>query len=126
MDPLFETTSVLSGGILAISSASEHPEKALEFINLLNTDEYVGTLIRHGIEGEHYTAVGEDQVDRTMDGTLDPADNGYDYTYGWQFGTRSNQKGEISNREIIEDLFKETIDAAIISQTNGSSFIIHR
>ena len=30
MDPLFETTSVLSGGILAISSASEHPEKALE------------------------------------------------------------------------------------------------
>ena len=52
------------GGLLAISSASEHPDKALEFINLLNTDEYVGTLIRHGIEGEHYTAVGDKQVDK--------------------------------------------------------------
>ena len=53
----------------------------MEFINLLNTDKYVGTLIRHGIEGVHYTAVGEDQVDKTMGGTL--TDNGYDYTYGW-------------------------------------------
>ncbi len=71
MDPLFETRNAM-GGLLAISSASEYPEKALEFINLLNTDEYVGTLIRHGIEGEHYTAVGDTQVDRTMGGTLDP------------------------------------------------------
>ena len=122
MDPLFETTSVLSGGILAISSASEHPEKALEFINLLNTDEYVGTLIRHGIEGEHYTAVGDDQVDRTMGGTLDPADNGYDYTYGWQFGTPFNQKWDISYPDNIEELFQEYNDSAVISQNNGFSF----
>ena len=122
MDPLFETTSVLSGGILAISSASEHPEKALEFINLLNTDEYVGTLIRHGIEGEHYTEVGDNQVDRTMGGTLDPADNGYDYTYGWQFGTPFNQKWDISYPDNIEELFQEYNDAAVISQNNGFSF----
>lgn len=122
MDPLFETTSVLSGGILAISSASEHPEKALEFINLLNTDEYVGTLIRHGIEGKHYTAVGENQVDRTMGGTLNPADNGYDYTYGWQFGTPFNQKWDISYPDNIEELFEEYNSAAVISQNNGFSF----
>lgn len=52
MPPLFETRSAL-GGLLAISSACEHPDKALAFINLLHTDEYVGTLIRHGIEGVH-------------------------------------------------------------------------
>lgn len=121
MNPLFETSSVL-GGILAISSASEHPEKALEFINLLNTDEYVGTLIRHGIEGEHYTEVGENQIDRTMGGTLDPADNGYDYTYGWQFGTPFNQKWDISYPENIEELFQEYNDSAVISQNNGFSF----
>ncbi len=121
MDPLFETSSA-TGGLLAVSSASEHPEKALEFINLLNTDEYVGTLIRHGIEGKHYTAVGENQVDRTMGGTLNPADNGYDYTYGWQFGTPFNQKWDISYPENIEELFQEYNDSVVISPNNGFAF----
>ena len=121
MDPLFETRNAM-GGLLAISSASEYPEKSLEFINLLNTDEYVGTLIRHGIEGEHYTVVGDTQVDRTMGGTLDPADNGYDYTYGWQFGTPFNQKWDISYPDNIEELFQEYNDSAVISQNNGFSF----
>lgn len=119
MDPLFETRSAM-GGLLAISSASEHPEKALEFINLLNTDEYVGTLIRHGIEGEHYTAVGDNQVDKTMGGTL--TDNGYDYTYGWQFGTPFNQKWDISYPDNIEELFQQYNDAAVISPNNGFTF----
>ena len=119
MDPLFETRSAM-GGLLAISSASEHPEKALEFINLLNTDEYVGTLIRHGIEGTHHSAVGDNQVDKTMGGTL--TDNGYDYTYGWQFGTPFNQKWDISYPDNIEELFQEYNDSAIISPNNGFTF----
>ena len=119
MDPLFETRSAM-GGLLAISSASEHPEKALEFINLLNTDEYVGTLIRHGIEGTHHSAVGDNQVDKTMGGTL--TDNGYDYTYGWQFGTPFNQKWDISYPDNIEELFKAYNDSAIISPNNGFTF----
>lgn len=119
MNPLFETRSAM-GGLLAISSASEHPDKALEFINLLNTDKYVGTLIRHGIEGQHHSAVGENQVDKTMGGTL--TDNGYDYTYGWQFGTPFNQKWDISYPENIEELFKEYNESAVISPNNGFTF----
>lgn len=121
MNPLFETRNAM-GGLLAISSASKYPEKALEFINLLNTDEYVGTLIRHGIEGEHHTAVGDTQVDRTMGGTLDPADNGYDYTYGWQFGTPFNQKWDISYPDNIEEMFTEYNESAITAAHNGFTF----
>ena len=121
MDPLFETRNGM-GGLLAISSASEHPDKALEFINLLNTDEYVGTLIRHGIEGEHHTAVGDTQIDRTMGGTLDPADNGYDYTYGWQFGTPFNQKWDISYPENIEEMFTEYNASAVTGPHLGFTF----
>ena len=117
---LKSTGAAAMGGLLAISSASEHPEKALEFINLLNTDEYVGTLIRHGIEGEHYTAVGDKQVDKTMGGTL--TENGYDYTYGWQFGTPFNQKWDISYPDNIEQLFQEYNDSAVISSNNGFTF----
>lgn len=116
--PIFETRSAL-GGLLAISSGSEHPEKALEFINLLNTDQYVGTLIRHGIEGEHYTAVGDNQIDRTMGGTLSPDKNGYDYTFGWQFGTPFNQKWDISYPENIVELFEEYNGKSITAKHNG-------
>lgn len=119
MNPLFETRSAL-GGLLAISSASEHPEKALEFLNLLNTDEYVGTLIRHGIEGVHHSVVNDHQVDKTMGGTL--KDNGYDYTYGWQFGTPFNQKWDISYPDNIEELFFEYNDSAVIAPNSGFTF----
>ena len=112
MDPLFETRNAM-GGLLAISAASKYPEKSLELINLLNTDEYVGTLIRHGIVGVRYTAVDNNRVDTTMGGTLDPADNGYDYTYGWQFGTPFNQKWDISYPENIEDLFIQYNESAV-------------
>ncbi len=119
--PIFETRSAL-GGLLAISSGSEHPEEALKFINLLNTDPYVGTLIRHGIEGEHYTAVGENQIDRTMGGTLSPDKNGYDYTFGWQFGTPFNQKWDISYPENIVELFQEYNDKSVTAKHNGFMF----
>lgn len=121
MKPLFETNSAL-GGLLAVSSASEHPDKALEFINLLNTDEYVGTMIRHGIEGKHYETVDEKRIDKTMGGTL--TENGYDYTYGWQFGTPFNQKWDISYPEDIEEQFRAYNEEAVISSHNGFSFNI--
>lgn len=121
MKPLFETRSGM-GGLLAVSSGSEHPEKALELINLLNTDIYVGTLIRHGIEGVHHTAVGDNQVDRTLGGTVQPSDNGYDYTFGWQFGTPFNQKWDISYPENIADLFEAYNKESITAPHNGFTF----
>ncbi len=118
--PVFKTASG-TGGILAISSASEHPDKALEFLNLLNTDEYVGTLIRHGIEGIHHEPVGEDQVDKTFGGTL--TENGYDdYTHGWQFGTVFNQKWDVSYPDDIEQIMLDFNATAIESPYVGFSF----
>lgn len=121
MKPLFES-KVAMGSIQAISSASKYPEKALEFINLVNTDEYVGTLLRHGIEGVHHTPVGDTQVDRTLGGTIEAADNGYDYVFGWQFGTTFNQKWDISYPEDIEEQFMEYNASSIIAPHNGFTF----
>lgn len=121
MDPLFETSNA-TAGILAISSHSKYPEKSLEFLNLLNTDKYVGTLIRHGIEGQHHSLVGDNRVDKTMDGTLPGNENGYSYTFGWRFGTPFNQKWDISYPEDIEELFKRYNASAIVSPHNGFTF----
>lgn len=121
MEPLFETRNAM-GGLLAVYHGSKHADKAIEFINLLNTDKYVGTLIRHGIEGVHHSAVGDNQVDKTMGGTLAADQNGYDYTFGWQFGTPFNQKWDISYPENIAELFQEYNKSAIVSPHNGFIF----
>ena len=44
----------VSGSIQAISATSKNPEKAMEFLTLLNTDPYLRNLVDKGIEGTHY------------------------------------------------------------------------
>ncbi|MSS64950.1 ABC transporter substrate-binding protein [Velocimicrobium porci] len=58
--PIMETkvtNASARGALTAVSRTSEHPEKAVEFLNLVNTDEYLRNLLNYGIEGEHYTKV---------------------------------------------------------------------
>ncbi|MDR3050208.1 MAG: ABC transporter substrate-binding protein [Oscillospiraceae bacterium] len=50
---IISTTSA-RGAMMAISSASKHPERALQFLALLNTDPYLFTLLAYGVEGVHY------------------------------------------------------------------------
>ena len=45
------------GALTAINAQTEHPEKAVEFLNLINTDEYLRNLLNYGIEGEHWDKV---------------------------------------------------------------------
>ena len=56
-------------------------------MELVNTDPYVATLLRFGIEGEHYLIDGDGNM--TFDGSprnSDPANRGYQYWYGASFG----------------------------------------
>lgn len=45
------------GALTAVNAQTEHPEKAVEFLNLVNTDEYLRNLLNYGIEGEHWNYV---------------------------------------------------------------------
>lgn len=51
--PVIETRDC-RGSMLAISSTSKNPERAMMFLELLNTDEYLHNLVTFGIEGKHY------------------------------------------------------------------------
>ncbi|GHH97885.1 ABC transporter substrate-binding protein [Neobacillus kokaensis] len=53
----------VSGSIQAISATSKNPKKAMEFLTLLNTDEYLRNLVDKGIEGVHYK--------KNSDGTIE-------------------------------------------------------
>ncbi len=51
-----------SAGGTSISSSCEAPEKAMQVINLLQSDKDMFNLLTFGIEGKHYTKAGEDQI----------------------------------------------------------------
>ncbi|WP_044482100.1 ABC transporter substrate-binding protein [Paenibacillus antibioticophila] len=51
----------------AVSSSSERPDKAIQFLNLLNSSKELSTLLKYGIEGEHY--------ELNKDGTVDTSKN---------------------------------------------------
>ncbi|WP_055666548.1 ABC transporter substrate-binding protein [Desnuesiella massiliensis] len=58
----FITNGSTTGSMQAISVTSKHPEKSMQFLNLLNTDKYLRNLINYGIEGTHYQKVNDEQI----------------------------------------------------------------
>jgi len=48
---------------MAISANSEYPEKAMEFLNLLNTDPVLRNMVDSGIEGTHYKKVDDTHME---------------------------------------------------------------
>lgn len=68
-DSLIYNWSVM-GSLQAISANSKHPEEAMKFLNLLNTDVYLRNLVDSGIEGVHYEKVSEN-VAKNLDKSRD-------------------------------------------------------
>jgi len=81
MTPKTISTSETAGAMLAISSTSDDPERAMMFINLLHTDKELNNLLNFGIEGVHYTRKGE---------IISPTERTPDYSPGsaWMFGNQ--------------------------------------
>lgn len=75
-------TSETAGSLLAISSTSKEPERAMMFINLLHTDKYLNNLLNFGIENTHFKKTGDNFVD--------PTEKTGDYSPGasWMFGSQ--------------------------------------
>lgn len=61
-DPVIYTSSA-AGSMMAISSYSKNPERAMMFLNLLNTDVYLRNLIQSGIEGVHYKKLEDPYIE---------------------------------------------------------------
>jgi len=55
------------GSLQTISANSKYPEKAMEFLNLVNTDSYLRNLIDSGIEGVHYKKTGDNRMENLDD-----------------------------------------------------------
>lgn len=109
--PLTINNSV-TGSVMAISASSKNPEKAMEFLNLLNTDEYLRNLMDKGIEGEHYTS--------NDNGTISKTDKSDLYSMpSWALGNVFNVKPWDTDPEDKIEQYKKFNEAAVASPTLG-------
>lgn len=60
-EPIITNNSV-RGAITAISKTSKYPKEAIQFLNLLNTDEYLRNLLNYGIENIHYKKIYDNTI----------------------------------------------------------------
>ncbi len=57
------TNNSVQGSMMAISANSEYPEKAMQFLNLLNTDATLRNMVDSGIEGTHYKKTADNRME---------------------------------------------------------------
>ncbi len=110
------TNGSATGAMTAISKNSKNPEKAIEFLNLVNTDEELRNLLNYGIEGEHYEKVGDKTIKINEAKKKD-----YDMVY---YGIGNMFKTYVleGEPETKWDEFKEFNDSAQLAPTLGFRF----
>jgi putative aldouronate transport system substrate-binding protein len=82
LGPATVSTSETAGAMLAISSTSGDPARAMMLINLLHSDKYLINLINFGIEGEHYTKVSDNVI------ASGPKSADYNPGVAWELGNQ--------------------------------------
>lgn len=89
----FTKPTLLPGGaynsMQAITTTCEHPEKALEFLELLNTDPFVMNTVIYGIEGTHYEKIDDTYIKLLPEG-VSASESPYYKTKMWSTGDITN------------------------------------
>lgn len=82
------TTNYLHNAVECVSATSKNPERALMALELINTDNFVATALRFGLEGVHWNMSEEEGVlDFAGTKNEDASNRGHYYWYGAQFGS---------------------------------------
>lgn len=116
------STNYLHQAVNCISVTSKNPERAMMVLELVNTDEFVATTLRFGLEGTHYN-VGEDGIlDFKGTSNENAADRGYYSWYGAQFGSFMHSKVPSGYPVNFTELMKEANDNAISDTNMGFIF----
>jgi len=106
-----------------ISANSKYPERALEVVELFNTDPYVATMLHFGPENIGWTDTDNDGI--IEPGAVNDAPVGeryYWHWYGWNLGGLTVSKLPTGYPANFVDLLKEMNNSAIASPAMGFSF----
>lgn len=86
LSPIFMTTASVTATMTAIGATSKDPDRAMMFLNLINTDKDLYNLLCKGIEGKHWVWV--DQANNVIGAGPNQAD--YSPATDWEFGNVFN------------------------------------
>ena len=108
------STSSIVAALTAISRTSEHPDRAIQFLERVNTDPVLYNLLCFGIEDLDYTREGN--IATTVE------NSGYDPNQDWVYGNQFNAYVRAGQPENLWELMKENNDAAEPSPVLGFAF----
>lgn len=115
-DKVWTDTSNFTGVGTAIGANSKDPERAMMVLDLINSDPYVATLLRFGVEGEHweYDAEGKMQL---ANRNADVSNAGWLQWYGVYAGNLTIVEGPESyvgpDRAVLENIKKYNEEALV-------------
>lgn len=120
-DPIL-TTGGTTATLTGICATSEHPEEAMQVLNMINTDAGgVFTMLTRGIEGKHWEWVDQDQnlIQYLSD---DPKNSGYFPNSDWSLGNTFLAPLTDPDKVGINEMIYEMNQAAMPSVALGFSF----
>ena len=89
----YASTSSTAASMHAISRTSQNPERAMMYLELVNTDKELYNTLCFGLEGTHYSLDGDGYVESFANSGWNPAT---DWIFGNQFNAlyrKGNEKG---------------------------------
>lgn len=89
-DPLILDTGAVTATLNAICASSQNPEKAMQVLELFNTDVEIYNLLARGIEGEHWVWVDEENQVMGFPEGVTANTSGYNPNGDWMFGNQFN------------------------------------
>lgn len=111
-DTIVSNDSV-QGSMNCISSSSKHPDKALQLLELVNTDPYVRDALYYGLEGENFKYTADGKIEKineewTMAG----------YTQGTFFNVSQLATADFNQWEEVQELNANATPSVLL----GTSF----
>ncbi|HZG84037.1 ABC transporter substrate-binding protein [Paenibacillus sp.] len=113
-------TSTAARLLWAIPRNSQHPEKAMEVLNLLYTDETFVNLIDYGLEGKHYVKLEDGRIDYPQG--VDRNNSPYPGNWNFLFGNMYLAYVKLPNEVEFHEINKASHENAIRSKALGFNF----
>lgn len=109
------STGSVDASLTTISSTSKNPERAMMFIELLNTDKDIYNTLSYGLEGVDYKKVNETTIDLIPGSKYKPFSN-------WMFGNAFNAYLTADQNPTVNQKLLEMNNTAKISPLMGFTF----
>ncbi|MDG0808048.1 ABC transporter substrate-binding protein [Cohnella rhizosphaerae] len=118
LSPALVTTGRAIATMTGISATSKNPERAMMFLELINTDKELYNLLCHGIEGKHYVFVDKEKGVIGMPEGITPETNGYAPGTDWMFGNQFNgyyiSEADVGNWEKTQQLNESAVRSPLL------------